>query len=57
MLTTLIFPTRDSQQSHRMRRWVMASSASAMVVVLFLATYLLGLLELPAFLTASSLVL
>ena len=56
MLTTLIFPTRDSQQSHRMRRWVMASSASAMVVVLFLATYLLGLLELPAFLTASSLV-
>ena len=57
MLTNLIFPTRDSQQSHRMRRWVMASSASAMVVVLFLAAYLLGLLALPAFLTASSLVL
>ena len=57
MLTNLIFPTRDSKQSHRMRRWVMASSASAMVVVLFLAAYLLGLLALPAFLTASSLVL
>ena len=57
MLTTLIFPTRDSRQSHRMRRWIMASGASGMVVVLFFAAYLLGLLGLRHFLTAASLVL
>ena len=57
MLTSLFFPNRDPQQSHRMRRWVMASGASGMVVLLFLAAYLLGLLDLRDFLTAAALVL
>ena len=57
MLTSLFFPNRDPQQSHRMRRWVMASSASGMVVLLFLAAYLLGLLDLRDFLTAAAFVL
>ena len=57
MLKSLIFPTRDPRQLHRMRRWIMATGASAMVVTLFFAAYLLDLLDRRAFLTAALLTL
>jgi len=56
MLKSLLFPTRDPRQLHRLRRWMMASGASMLVVVLFLAAYLLDLLDLEAFATAALLV-
>jgi diguanylate cyclase (GGDEF)-like protein len=57
MLKSLLFPTRDPRQLHRMRRWMMATGASTMAVVLFLAAHLLGLLGGEAFATAALLTL
>jgi diguanylate cyclase (GGDEF)-like protein len=56
MLKSLLFPSRDPRQLHRMRRWMMAASASMLVVVLFLAANLLGLLDLDAFAIAALLI-
>ncbi|HKB81759.1 MAG TPA: GGDEF domain-containing protein [Burkholderiales bacterium] len=53
MLKSLLFPTSDPRQLHRMRRWMMAASASMMAVGLFFAAYLLGLLGREAFETAA----
>jgi diguanylate cyclase len=53
MLKSLFFPTGDPRQLHRMRRWLMATGASIMAVVLFFAAYLLDLLDREAFAIAA----
>jgi diguanylate cyclase (GGDEF)-like protein len=53
MLKSLIFPTGDARQSHRIKRWMMASGTSMMVVALFFAAYLLHFLDFGAFATAA----
>jgi len=52
MISHSIEPGTDQKQSLRLRRWMMAAGASAMVVVLFFAAHLLNLLDLRAFVTA-----
>jgi diguanylate cyclase (GGDEF)-like protein len=56
MLKALLFPTRDPRQLHRLRRWMMATGASLLVVVLFQSAYLLDLLDFEAFATAALLI-
>ena len=56
MLKSLLFPTRDARQSHRLQRWMMAAGASMMVVVLFFAAYLLDLMDRKTFVTAALLI-
>jgi diguanylate cyclase (GGDEF)-like protein len=53
MLISLLFPSGDPRQLHRMKRWMMATAASMLVVALFFAAYLLHLLNLRAFATAA----
>jgi diguanylate cyclase len=57
MLKALLFPTGDARQLHRLRRWMMAAGASMMVVVLFFAAYLLGLMGCKIFVIAALLIL
>ena len=57
MITKIFIPTRDPQQLHRLRRWLMATAASAMVVGLLLAAHLLQVLPFQAFRNAALLVL
>jgi diguanylate cyclase len=54
MLKALLFPTIDPQQSHRLSRWMLATGASAMVVVLLFAAHLLSVLPLHAFAYAAA---
>lgn len=56
MLKALLFPTGDVRQLHRLRRWMMAAGASMMVVVLFFAAYLLGLMDCKIFVIAALLI-
>ncbi len=56
MLKSLLFPAGDPRQLHRMKRWMMATGASMLVVVLFLAAHLLDLLDRDAFAIAAQLI-
>lgn len=56
-LKSFIFPIGDPRQSLRIQRWLMATGASTMAVVLFFAAYRLDLLDPEAFVTASLLTL
>jgi diguanylate cyclase (GGDEF)-like protein len=53
MLNELVFPVDDPRQLHRLKRWLMAASASMLAIALFFAAYLLGLLGRDAFATAA----
>lgn len=57
MLSRLIVPTNDPKQAHRLRRVLIATAASSMVVAILFMSYLLDVLTLRAFLNAALLTL
>ena len=57
MLHRMIFPLDDPQQAHRIRRFLMGTGASLMVLVLLFLSSLLGVLPYAAFIVTSVMML